>query len=244
MRYHYVKTSNHEKFITAFNAVEKSAAREARGILLTGEPATGKSRCMDHVGSEHNAIYIEGLPNMTVPYLRDLLAYELSVQGGTKFMQQKAIQEAFNGRRPFVILDEAQHGLARNAECIEYLRRVVEQAGSVLALVCHSSEKHRFGEHKLAHIATRISMVVEFKPANLADCQLYLNELCEVGVDEGVAQQVLTQSRGRYRLMSSACSTLEALTGKLGKSALTEADVKGYLLCEDVMKALSKRGQG
>ncbi|GEM_PF-5465197 len=28
MKYHYVKTSNHEKFITAFNAVEKSAARE------------------------------------------------------------------------------------------------------------------------------------------------------------------------------------------------------------------------
>lgn len=228
--------------MTAFRGVEKNAAREARGILLTGEPATGKSRCMDHVGSELNAIYIEGLPTMSVAYLRDLLAYELSVQGGTKFMQQKAIQDAFTERRPFVILDEAQHGLAKKAECIEYLRRIVEQAGSVLALVCHSSEKHRFGEHKLAHIATRISMVVEFKPANLADCQLYLNELCEVGVDEGVAKQVLTQSRGRYRLMSSACSTLESIAANKGKTLLTEADVKGYMLCEDVMKSLSKRG--
>jgi len=109
-------------------------------------------------------------------------------------------------------------------------------------LVCHNSEKHRFSEHKLAHIATRISAVVEFEPANLADCQLYLNELCEVSVDEGVAKQVLTQSRGCYRLMYSACSTLEALAGKLGKSILTEADIKGYLLCEDAMKALSKRG--
>lgn len=228
--------------MTAFRGVEKSAAREARGILLTGEPATGKSRCMDYVGSELNAIYIEGLPSMTVPYLRDLLAYELSVQGGSKFMQQKAIQDVFNERRPFVILDEAQHGLAKKAECIEYLRRVAEQAGSVLALVCHSSEKHRFGEHKLAHIATRISMVVEFKPASLTDCQLYLNELCEVSVDEGVAKQVLTQSRGRYRLMSSACGTLEALAANKGKTTLSEADVKGYMLCEDAMKSLSKRG--
>lgn len=244
MRYHYVKTSNHERFMSALGVVEKSVAKEARGILLTGEPATGKSRCMDHVGSELNALYIEGLPTMTVPYLRDFLAYELSVQGGTKFMQQKAIQDAFNDRRPAVILDEAQHGLAKKAECIEYLRRVVEQAGSVLILVCHSSEKHRFGEHKLAHIATRISGIVEFKPANLADCQLYLNELCEVKVDEGVAKQVLTQSRGRYRLMASACHALEALAANKGKTTLTETDVKGFLLCQDVMKALSKRGAG
>lgn len=241
MKYLYVKTSNHERFITAFSAVEKSAAREARVILLTGEPATGKSRCVDHVGSELNAIHIEGMPTMTVSYLRDLLAYELSVQGGTKFTQQKAIQDVFQERRPLVILDEAQHGLAKKAECIEYLRRITEQAGSVLVLVCHNSEKHRFGEYKLAHIATRISAVVEFKAANLADTQLYLDELCDVKVDAGVVQQVLSQSRGRYRLMSNACSSLEALAGKLGKSTLTETDVKGYLLCEDAMKALSKR---
>lgn len=242
MKYQYVKNSNHERFTTALSAVEKCAPREARCILLTGEPATGKSRCMDHEGSRLNAIYIEGLPTMTVSYLRDYLAYELDVPGGSKFLQQKAIQDVFNERRPLVILDEAQHGLAKKAECIEYLRRIVEQAGSVMVMVCHNSEKHRFGEHKLAHIATRISAVVEFKPADLDDCQLYLNDLCEVTVDKGVAKQVLNQSRGRYRLMSNACITLETLAGKLGKTALTEADVKGFLLCEDAMKALNKRG--
>lgn len=243
MKFKYVKTSNHEKFKTALSAVGKGAAREALGILLTGEPGTGKSRCMDHIGSECNAIYIEGLPGMTITYVRDFLAYELSVQGGSKFVQQKAIQDVFNDRRPLVIFDEAQHGLPKKAECIEYLRRIVEKAGCILVLVCHNSEKHRFGEHHLAHIATRISAVVEFKSANLADCQLYLNDLCEVGVDEGVAKQVLEQSRGRYRLMANACSTLEVLAAKLRKSALVQEDVKGFLLCEDAMKSLNRRGK-
>jgi len=180
------------------------------------------------------------MPGMSVSYLRELLAYELGCAGGTKFQQQKAMNEAFALRRPTVILDEAQHGLERKAEAIDYLRRLCEQSGSVLVLVCHTSERHRFAEHKLAHIATRISALIEFKPATLADCGLYLQELCEVGVDSGVAEQALAQSRGRYRLLSNACRILEDLARAKGKTALTAQDIKGVMLCEDAMRSLRK----
>jgi hypothetical protein len=82
--------------------------------------------------------------------------------------------------------------------------------------------------------------VVDFKPANLGDVGLYLQQLCEVAVDDGIASLVLEQSRGRYRLMASAIATLEAVAAKLNKSALVAADVKGYLLCEDAMRSLRK----
>ncbi|MFA5491096.1 MAG: ATP-binding protein [Candidimonas sp.] len=242
MKLQYVKTSNHDRGLASIKAVENGAAREAKIILLAGEPGTGKSRFVDNFGSERNAIHIEGLPGMSVAYLRELIAYELGCVGGSRFTQQKAIQDLFIQRRQTIILDEAQHGLDKKAECIEYLRRICEQAGSLMILVCHTSERHRFGEHRLAHIATRISALVEFTPASLNDCKLYLNQLCEVGVDDGIAELALQQSRGRYRLLASACATLEALADKMGKDALTIADVKGYMLCEDAMKALRKGG--
>lgn len=240
MRLNYVATSNHDAFIDAVKAVENGAAREAKGILVAGEPGAGKTRTVDHFGAERNAIYIEGLPGMTMSYTRDLLAYELSVSGLKGFALQKSINEAMAARRQPIILDEAQHGLNDKANVIEYLRRIAEQVGVLLIMVCHTSEKHRFAEHKLAHIATRISAVVDFKPANLADTTLYLQQLCEVQVDAGVAKLVLYQSRGRYRLMASAVSTLETMAARLGKSALTAEDVKGYLLCEDAMRSLRK----
>lgn len=240
MKLNYVHTSNHDRFMSVVTAVETGAAREAMGILVAGEPGAGKSRTVDHFGADRNAIYIESLPGMTMNYIRDLLAYELGVTGLKGFALQKSINEAMVQRRPPIILDEAQHGLDNKANVIEYLRRIAEQAGVLLILVCHSSEKPRFAEHKLAHIATRISAVVDFKPANLADTQLYLQQLCEVSVDDGIARLVLEQSRGRYRLMASAVSTLEKLATKLKKIALVEADVKGYLLCEDAMRSLRK----
>ena len=240
MRLQYVKTRNHRMFADMVEAVETRAAIEARILLLAGDPGTGKSRCVDHFGAQRNAIHIEGMPGMSVAYLRELLTYELGCIGGTKFQQQKAINDAFALRRPTVILDEAQHGLAQKADCIEYLRRCSEQVGSLLVLVCHTSERYRFGEQKLAHIATRISALVEFTPANFADCALYLHDLCEVAVDEGVVKQALEQSRGRYRLLSNACRILEDLAKAKCKATLTVDDVKGVMLCEDAMSSLRK----
>jgi len=240
MKTKYVKTSNHLAFIAGVRRVQSGAAKEARIIQLAGEPGTGKSACVDFYGSAENAVHIEGLPRMTVPYIRDLLAYEMGVVGSKGFALQKSIQEAFMTTRQTIILDEAQHGLENKAEVIDYLRRITEQAGSMLVLVCHSSERHRFGEHKLAHIATRISSVVEFNPATLDDCALYLAELCEIEVDGGIVQQVHSQSRGRYRLMTAACWALEMIAKAKRLDQLTAADVRGMMLCEDAMKSLKK----
>ena len=240
MKNHYVKTSNHLEFITAVKKVESGAAREARIVLVAGEPGTGKSRCVDYFGAERNAIYIEGMPGMSLSYVRELLAYELGVEGLSAFRQQKAISEAMAQRGLAIILDEAQHGLDKKAQVIDYLRRVTEQVGALLVLVCHTSERHRFAEHKLAHIATRISAQVDFKPATLNDTALYLAELCEVEVDNAVIAQAFNESRGRYRLLTSACRTLEVVAKQDQKTRLTAADIKGVVLCEDAMRSLRK----
>jgi len=71
MKLSYVQTSNHDAFMAAVKAVENGAAREAMGILVAGEPGAGKTRTVDHFGAERNAIYVEGLPGITMNYVRD-----------------------------------------------------------------------------------------------------------------------------------------------------------------------------
>lgn len=241
MKQHFVETSNHRLFVASVAAVENRGSPEACILLLTGEPGTGKSCTVDNWGATHDAIYLEGIPGMSLSFLRDYLADQTGVRGRSKFDQYKGVVDYFRANHQPIILDEAQHGLPNKAECIEYLRRIAEQANTLLVLVCHTSEKHRFGEHRLAHVATRVSAAPELKPANVDDCAAYLAELCEVRTDKGIAAQVFEQSRGRYRLMSNACRTLEVIGGKTGKAELVAADIKGIRLCEDAMKSL-KRG--
>ena len=243
MKQHYVNTSNHERFMAGIRAVENRGSTEACILFLNGSPGTGKTTTVDHWGASTFAILIDGVPGMSLAYIRDYLARETNTFARSKFAQYEATVDFFRRSRYPIIFDEAQHGLPNKGECIEYLRRIAERSEVPLVLVCHTSEKHRFSEERMAHIATRVSAVVELLPASLQDCKTYLQELCEVAVDDAVNEQVFTQSGGRFRLMANAAKTLEAIAKKTDKTNLTGTDVKGIRLCEDAMKSLKRGGK-
>lgn len=240
MKQHFVQTSNHFTFMAEVAAVENRGSPEACILLATGSPGTGKSVTVDSWGAKRDAIYLAGVPGMGLSFLRDYLADQTGVVALRKFAQHKHLIGHLKKSRQPIIMDEAQHGLPDRAGCIEYLRRVAEEANVMLVLVCHTSERHRFSKDRLAHIATRITAEAMFKPASVEDCAIYLKELCEVSVDAGIVKQVFKQSGGYYRLMANAGKTLEVLGGKLGKRELTAADTHDTTLCEDAMKALKR----
>lgn len=240
MKNFYVKTTNHERFMDGIKAVQNRGSLEACILLLTGAPGSGKTTAVDHWGATTYAVLIDGVPGMSLSYLRDYLARETNTYAHKAFAQHEALVEFFQRSRYPIIFDEAQHGLHNQAECVEYLRRICERAGVPLVLVCHTSEKHRFGEDRLAHIATRVSAVVELQPASVVDTHIYLQDLCEVQTDDAISSLVHQQSGGRFRLMANACKTLEAIARQKNVKQLSAADVKGLRLCEDAMKSLAR----
>ncbi len=243
MKHHYVETSNHARFMAGVSAVENRGSKEACILLLTGEPGTGKTAAVHRFGSDRMAVRLEGIPGMSLAYLRDYLADQTGVHGRSKYHQHAGFEDYLRETQAPIILDEAQHGLPDKGAVIEYLRRLAEGAGVMLVLVCHTSERHRFSEDRLAHIATRISASPLLTPASVDDCALYLREICEVECDASVAGLVHAQSRGRYRLLSNATSKIETLAAKLGARAVTARDLHGVKLCEDVMKTHAKGGK-
>lgn len=238
MKMQYVETKNWQLFKDAANAIKNTGSPEAKILLLDGEPATGKTRAVDRFGAENNAVLLEGMPGMGVTFIADYLADRLGVKESRKYDKYIAILSRLSESQSPIILDEAQHSVEGRANALEYLRRVTEQAGVMLVLVCHTSEKHKFTEKKMAHINTRITANASFKPADLADCKLYLAQKCEVELDDAIVQMAHTQSRGRFRLLNNAIKTLEAYADLTDKKRLTKDDVKDMRLCEDVARVL------
>lgn len=238
MKMQYVETKNWQLFNDAVKAIRNTGSPEAKILLLDGEPATGKTRAVDRFGAENNAVLLEGMPGMGVTFIADYLADRLGVRETRKYDKYMGILSKLAESGSPIILDEAQHAVVGSANALEYLRRVAEQANVMLILVCHTSEKHKFTEKKMAHINTRITANPSFKPADLADCKLYMTQKCEVALDEEIMRSAHNQSRGRYRLLNNAIKTLEAFASLSNKTALTKDDVKDMRLCEDVARGV------
>lgn len=244
MKHQFVKTENHRRFLSSVAMLSNRAAPERCILPVIGKPAVGKTRTTDNWGSLNDAVFIEGVPGMSLRYLKDALKAETGIIEKAAFAEFAAFVNFFanDGEPRPIILDECQHGFPNKAECIEYLRRIAEKARTVLVIVCHSSESKLL--EKYEHIKTRIGCVCELLPPTLDDTALFSMELCEIGLDAALIAEVHAQSGARYRLISDALANLERIAAKMGKTSLTLPDVAGMPLCQDWEKTLKGKARG
>lgn len=247
MRSIFVKTENHRRFLASVSMLENRGSIERCLLPVIGDPGVGKTCVVDNWGSATDAVIIEGIPGMSLAYLKAALKHEAGIKAHGGFAEFQALVEFFRGdptrgeaAHP-IILDECQHGFARKAECIEYLRRLAEKAHTILVLVCHTSEAYLLDRYE--HIKTRVGCVCKLLPPSLEDATLYARELCEVALDEALIKRVYQESGHRYRLISDALANLERIAERLGKTTVTLDDVRDLPLCQDWERALKPSAQ-
>jgi hypothetical protein len=242
MKHQFVKTENHRRFLSHVAMLENRGATERCILAVIGEPGTGKTRTTDNWGSLNDAVFIEGVAGMNLPYITAALKAETGISEKNGFDLFRALTSFFtnDGKPRAIILDECQHGFTHKAEVIEYLRALAAKAKTILILVCHSSESSILQKHK--HIKDRIGGICQLETLSLEDTALYAGELCEVGLDDTLIAEVHQQGEARYRLITDALANLERIAGKLGKSSLTLTDVAGVSLCQDWEKVLKRKG--
>lgn len=241
MKHQFVKTENHRRFLAAVAMLQNRGSMERCILPVTGKSGVGKTKTVDNWGSATNALYIEGVPGMTLRYLKDHLLAETGITARGAFAEFAKVVDYVRDNNLPIILDECQHGFPEKAECIEYLRRVAEKAGVILVLVCHKSEAHLMELYD--HIKTRIGCVCELMQPTAEDTALFIAELAEIEISPALAAEVHRQSGARYRLITDAIRNLELIARKKGKTALDVPDVAGLPLCQDWDKSLrNERG--
>lgn len=229
MKKKYVKTKNQERLTAGVWTMENKGSDSACLMFLNGDPGVGKTREVDHWGAKNGAVFIRGHVGMTLTGLRWSLSHQLGLPKFRNSSEEMQAQiAALAEGRHTIIFDEAQFGLSMRqqgaaAAGIEYLRLIGEAARIFVILVCHSSETAGFTRH--AHISTRISYNCKLYHADLEDTTKFINELCDVSVDDAVAKVVFEQSGGRFRLVENAISNLDLLAAGKGLAALAYPDI-------------------
>lgn len=235
MKKRFVKTSNYERFQAAIKAVEGRGAPEAGWLLVSGDPARGKSTVVDQWAARDdvNAVYLRAKETWTPSFFLAELAEKLHVDEGGRSKErfQRIVAKVGHDQTPIVV-DEVQHALRDNAAVLEVLRDITDLTESIAILVAGVEQvQTKIGRHK--QIASRIFRVVDFLPAEPEDTVLVCRELADVEIADDLVAVIHQQSEGLMRGIVNAISNIEqhARRNKMARVAL--ADMAGQELIHD-----------
>ena len=233
MKKAFVETTNVERFRAALKAVEQRGAPEASWLLVSGDPALGKSTTVKQWAARNRSVYLRAKELWTPGFFIRDLAAELGEddEGSLKSVFDRVIAR-IGHTQATIIVDEVQHCLRNNAAVLEELRDITDTTETMAVLVTGVEQvQSRIGKH--AQISSRIARVVDFRPSTVEDIGLMCAELCEVAVSPDAVALVHQQAAGRMRQTMNALVAIEAIARRNKLATVTAADLQGVALVQD-----------
>lgn len=238
MKTGFIKSENYANLLETYARLEKRAARERCILLVTGEAGLGKTRAIDRLAVDKNALYVRassvGRPLALMKSLVET-APQISTRGNAHAIQQEIIKYLAHANVPMII-DECQHLIRSDGvEMIECLRDISDRAEVPLILVAGELGV----EAKLARhpqIASRIAETVEFKPFKLAEVGQIIQKLTDVQFDDALIVAVHQRTGGKMRLLLEGIQRLEDFAKANTLETVCLANVKANLdtlICRD-----------
>lgn len=235
MKRHFVKTSNFALLQEGMHMLDERGARESGGMVITGSPAVGKTTCLYNWAANAGAAFVTMEQGWTPSRLINALAERLGVpttRNVASVLGQRLAEEQIP-----VIVDEAGHGLAENAICLERLRGITDKSGTPFILVFMEHDIWRLRQH--LQLTSRIFHVVEMKPATLEDVAVTCAQLAEVEIAPDLVKRIHLESGGLMRKVLNAIAKVEIAAKGLGKTSVTAADMRSTKLVVDMLEKIS-----
>jgi DNA transposition AAA+ family ATPase len=234
----FAKTSNVMRFTAGITKLEQRGASEASWLLATGEPGLGKTKTIQWYATQQGGIYLRAKSNWTPRWLLAEIVSELGFSSGNSLQAlfNQALGALAQSPCPIVI-DEARNML-HDGRLLETLRDLSDLTEVPIILGGEDFVLGRLAS-RYPQIASRISEVVKFEAASIADVRICVDTLCEVKVADDLVAEIHKQSLGYLREIKNAVAACEAFGKRLGGRELTLADIGGQKLCRDRRQAKS-----
>lgn len=229
----FVKTANYEAFQAAVRALEGRGAPEAGWLLVSGDPARGKSTVVDEWAAKNDAVYLRGKEQWTPRFFVDELLDKLKLDGSgsSKARFQRLVAKIGREQLPIVI-DEVQHALIDGAAVLETLRDITDLTETTVILVA-GEENVRTKIARRGAISSRINKVVEFQPNTPDDTALVCRQRADVVIAADLVAEIHRQAEGKMRSVCNAIATIEQVASRNKLQTISLADVNGLELIHD-----------
>lgn len=218
MKRAFATTSNSIAFDEAVQALARRGSREASWLLLCGEAGHGKSALAAHYAAEEGGLYLRAKAHWTQGALLCELAAAL---GQTPDRRNAAnfdlVARSLTARPRPLVVDEIEHVLAQR-DALESLRDISDATCVPLVVVGMEEAERRL--KRFPQVYSRISQVVRTRPQKREFVAGILSDLCEVPVEDGVADVVLAQTGGHLREILDAIAAIEAIGRRQGETPL------------------------
>lgn len=233
MKHGFVRTKNYTRLLETIQQMETRGAREASLILVTGEPALGKTAAVQRVSIDRGAAVFRCKATWGKRSLLDEMADEFRVdkRGRNQEVQQRLIRHLAQNQTPLVY-DEVQHIIGSTAATLECVRDITDATETLCILVAGTADvENRLS--RFPQIASRIGAVVPFAPLTEADFLAVVKQAAEVELDRALLARLYAESAGKCRLVLNGIATIERVARANGAHKATAELLDGMALCSE-----------
>lgn len=233
MKHGFVKTKNYSRLLEVIAQMEGRGAREASLILITGEPALGKTAAVQRVAVDKGAAVFRCKATWGKRALLDEMADEFRVdkRGRNQEVQARLIKHLAAAQTPLVF-DEVQHIIGTTAATLECVRDITD-ATEVLCILVAGTEDVKNRLARYPQIASRIGATVEFAALSEMDFLAVVKQVAEVDLDKALASRLYAESGGKARLVLNGLAAIERIAATNGATKATAEMFNGVALCQE-----------
>lgn len=241
MKHGFVRTKNYTVLLETIARMETRGAREASLILVTGEPALGKTAAVQRVSVDRGAAVFRCKATWTKRALLDEMADEFRVakHGRNQEVQARLIKHLAVEQTPLVF-DEVQHIIGSTAATLECVRDITDACEVLCILVAGTADvENRLS--RFPQIASRIGAVVQFAPLTEADFLAVVKQAAEIDIDKALLSRLYAESGGKARLVLNGLATIERVAAANGAHKANADLLANVPLCAEWQSRKGRR---